>query len=92
MRTDFARCASLVADADFTDFFAGEAVAFFLATWDDFAVAANASAGATVAVAASKATATDTAVPSVMLCNILRGENDSAFIRVWTKRREFPQV
>ncbi|WP_162487872.1 hypothetical protein [Burkholderia ubonensis] len=41
-----------------------------------------------VAVAASKATATDTAVPSAMLCNILRGENDSAFIGVWTKRRE----
>ncbi len=74
-----------VALADF--FFADEAgaTAFFLAAWV-FAVAAKASAGVTDAVVASNATATDTAVPSVMLCNNLRGENDSAFIGVWTKR------
>jgi hypothetical protein len=76
-----------LAEAAFTVFFfADEAEAAFLAAWWVFAVAAAASAGATVAAVASNATATDTAVPSVMLCNNLRGENDSAFIGVWTKR------
>jgi len=90
LRVAFGASAATLADfaeAAFTVFFFAEEVeAAFLAAWWVFAVAAKASAGATDAAVASKATATDTAVPSVMLCNNLRGENDSAFIGVWTKR------